>query len=221
VHGWGVSRPQSDPPHLFCFLVRLFDDAPSVLRYSARRKVREAEGGAYLRRVPRGRRGGQRIPCRSSGPRDKACGEIPGGACPFPRVAFQATRDQVAVGIAPELRLRHDMFEALPKDADLPQAIETPAALTSVDGLAQLRSTSRKAPWSIRRPTAGRTAPSQRRVPRASQAQPLDDIVFALFLDKFGFIVVHVFEPEGRKPRRILSPQRLPFRHPGNGRRSN
>ena len=91
------------------------------------------------------------------------------------------------------------MFEALPKDADLPQAIETPAALTSVDGLAQLRSTSRKAPWSIRRPTAGRTAPSQRRVPRASQAQPLDDIVFALFLDKFGFIVVHVFEPEGRQ----------------------
>ena len=43
----------------------------------------------------------------------EAGGEFGGGGFPFLGVAFHATGDQVAVGIAPRPRLRHDVIQAL------------------------------------------------------------------------------------------------------------
>src|SRR5689334_13479216 len=62
---------------------------------------------------------------------------IRGGTFTFPRVALHTTRDEVAVGIAPLLRARHDVIEAQLAGAGPAQAIKTHAALAGVNGLPQ------------------------------------------------------------------------------------
>jgi hypothetical protein len=63
--------------------------------------------------------------------------KVQGVAFAFPRVAFQAAGDQVAVGVAPEPGLRDDVIDGAHAPVGLPQAIKAAAVLTRVDGLAQ------------------------------------------------------------------------------------
>src|SRR6267142_2438790 len=63
--------------------------------------------------------------------------KIVGRLFPFLGVAFHATRDQVAIGIAPQACLRHDMVQGLDCRRGPAQTIETLAALAGVDGLSQ------------------------------------------------------------------------------------
>ncbi len=49
----------------------------------------------------------------------EAAEKIVGGLFSFLGVAFHATRDQVAVGIAPQTRLRHDVVQALRHDEEI------------------------------------------------------------------------------------------------------
>jgi hypothetical protein len=62
----------------------------------------------------------------------EAAEKIGGGGFPFLRVAFHATGDQVAVGIAPRARLRHDVVQALDRRRGAAQAIEALVALARV-----------------------------------------------------------------------------------------
>src|SRR5882762_2776987 len=57
----------------------------------------------------------------------------------FLRVAFDAARDQVAVGIAPQPRQRHDVIQALDRRRGPAHTVKTLAALARVDGLSQRR----------------------------------------------------------------------------------
>jgi hypothetical protein len=63
--------------------------------------------------------------------------KIAGGALPFLRIAFQAARDEVTVGIAPELDAGHDMVEALHRGCEPPHAVKALTALAGMNGLAQ------------------------------------------------------------------------------------
>src|SRR5215467_15454852 len=65
--------------------------------------------------------------------------KVPRRPLPFRRIAFHARRDEVAVGITPELRLRHHVIDALHALVHPPHAIKTAVALACVDGLAQQR----------------------------------------------------------------------------------
>src|ERR1700687_1911063 len=67
----------------------------------------------------------------------KAAEKIGGGGFPFLRIAFHATGDQVAVGIAPRPRLRHDVVQALDRRRGAAQTVEALVALAGVDGIAQ------------------------------------------------------------------------------------
>src|SRR6266404_6697943 len=67
----------------------------------------------------------------------EAAEKIVGGLFPFLGVAFHAAGDQVAVGIAPQPRLRHDMVQALHYRRRAAQTVKALAALARVDGLAQ------------------------------------------------------------------------------------
>src|SRR5260370_12917565 len=58
---------------------------------------------------------------------------------PFLRVAFYATRDQVAVGIAPPQHPRHNVVQALDRCRWPAPTVEALAALARVDGLSQRR----------------------------------------------------------------------------------
>jgi len=63
--------------------------------------------------------------------------KIGGGTFAFERIAFEATGNQVAVGIAARLDAGHDMVEALDARVGAAQAIKTVTAFAEVDGLAQ------------------------------------------------------------------------------------
>jgi len=63
--------------------------------------------------------------------------KIGGRAFAFQRIAFEAARDQVAVGIRAALGERHDVVEDLDARVGASQAIETVAAFAEVDGLAE------------------------------------------------------------------------------------
>src|SRR6266404_5428388 len=63
--------------------------------------------------------------------------KIVGGLFPFLGVAFHAARDQVAVGIASQVRPWHDVVQALHRWRGPAQTIEALAALARVDGLSQ------------------------------------------------------------------------------------
>src|SRR6267142_617272 len=67
----------------------------------------------------------------------EATEKIVGRLFPFLRVTFHAAGDQVAVGIAPQLRLRHDVVQAPERRRGPPQTVEALAALAPVDGLTQ------------------------------------------------------------------------------------
>src|SRR5216683_4727723 len=69
----------------------------------------------------------------------EAAEKIAGGPFSFLRVAFDATRNQVAVGIAPHLHPRHDVVQALHRRRGPAHTVEALAALARVDGLAQRR----------------------------------------------------------------------------------
>src|SRR5260370_19616588 len=75
----------------------------------------------------------------------EAADKIVGGLFSFLRVAFYATRNQVAVGIAPQPRPRHDVVQALDCRRGVTQAVEALVALARVDGLSQ-----RHAPQKVR-----------------------------------------------------------------------
>src|SRR5712691_742000 len=60
-----------------------------------------------------------------------------GGAFPLLRVAIQAARDEVTVGVAAGLRARHNVVDAPPFTSDGAQTIKAAALLAGVDGLAQ------------------------------------------------------------------------------------
>lgn len=62
---------------------------------------------------------------------------VRGGTLFLCGVALHAAGDQVAIGIAAELDARDDVVEALHADGDAAQAIETLAAFSGVDGLAE------------------------------------------------------------------------------------
>jgi hypothetical protein len=63
--------------------------------------------------------------------------KIPGGTLPFLGVVFYAARDQIAVGIASQLRTRHDVVQALHRRRGLAQTVEALAAFARVDRLSQ------------------------------------------------------------------------------------
>ena len=63
--------------------------------------------------------------------------KVSGGALPFPRVAFQTTGDEVAVGIAPPAGARHHMVEAPHASGDSAQTVKAEATLACVDGPAE------------------------------------------------------------------------------------
>src|SRR6266446_9103097 len=69
----------------------------------------------------------------------EAAEKIVGRLFSFLRVAFDATRDQVAVGIAPHLHPRHDVVQTLDRGRGPAQTVEALAAFPRVDGLAQRR----------------------------------------------------------------------------------
>src|SRR6266478_3481501 len=69
----------------------------------------------------------------------EAAEKIVGRLFSFLRVAFDATRDQVAVGIAPHLHPRHDVVQALHRRRGPAHTVEALAALARVDGLSQRR----------------------------------------------------------------------------------
>ncbi len=62
---------------------------------------------------------------------------LDGGAFRLVGVAIQTARDEVAVGIAPEVRLRDDVVEAPSLGNEPAQTIEAAAALAGVDGAAE------------------------------------------------------------------------------------
>lgn len=62
---------------------------------------------------------------------------IRGGAFAFQRIAFHTRQDEVAVGIAPIFRARHDVIEAPLAGVGPSETIKTPAMLPRVDGWAQ------------------------------------------------------------------------------------
>ena len=63
--------------------------------------------------------------------------KIGSGARAFFRIAMHTAGNEVAVGIAPGLDLRHDMVNALNARVHAAQAIKAEAAFARVDGLAQ------------------------------------------------------------------------------------
>jgi hypothetical protein len=65
--------------------------------------------------------------------------KVDGGAFSFLGIAFQTTRDQVAVGIAAELGLRHDMVKAASHGCEVTQTIKATATFARVDGPAEGR----------------------------------------------------------------------------------
>ncbi len=64
--------------------------------------------------------------------------KIGGGALALAGVAFEAARDQVAVGVGTELGAGYDVVEALHLRADAAQAVKADASFAGVDGLAKL-----------------------------------------------------------------------------------
>ncbi|HKW61877.1 MAG TPA: hypothetical protein VJN89_04970 [Candidatus Acidoferrum sp.] len=66
--------------------------------------------------------------------------EVWGGTLALPGVAIETAGDEVAVGVALTLRLRHDVIEGPPSSADPAQTVKAGAEFASVDGLAQGRS---------------------------------------------------------------------------------
>jgi len=64
--------------------------------------------------------------------------KIFGRAIALLRVAVQAAGDQIAVGVAPTRRLRHDVIQTVDPAGDLPQTVKANAAFAGVDGLAQV-----------------------------------------------------------------------------------
>ena len=67
----------------------------------------------------------------------EAAEKIVSGLLPLLCVAFHAARDQVAVGIAAQPRLRHDVVQALHHRGGAAHTVEAVAALAGVDGLSQ------------------------------------------------------------------------------------
>jgi len=63
--------------------------------------------------------------------------KIGGGTFAFERIAFEATGNQVAVGIASALGAGRDVIEALGARVGAAQTIKTVAAFAEVDGLTQ------------------------------------------------------------------------------------
>src|SRR6266478_6563569 len=59
----------------------------------------------------------------------EAAEKIVGGLFSFLRIAFYAARHQVAVGIAPQPRPRHDVVQALHRRRGVTQAVEALVAL--------------------------------------------------------------------------------------------
>src|SRR6266851_3495635 len=127
----------------------------------------------------------------------EAAEKIVGGLFSFLRIAFYAARHQVAVGIAPQPRPRHDVVQALDCRRGVTQAVEALVALaraptssslaaarlsmrfsltvrissgsrTSTTCPNLLRCTRRKAPWATRRRTPARTDPVDARILRPS-----------------------------------------------------
>jgi len=63
--------------------------------------------------------------------------EVGSGTISFERIAFEATRNQVAVGVAATFDAGEDVVEALNARVDAHQAIKAAAAFAEVDGIAQ------------------------------------------------------------------------------------
>ena len=63
--------------------------------------------------------------------------EILGGSVAFVAIAFEADRDQVAIGVAAGLRAGHDVVEAAHGDGESAQAVKAKSALAQMNGLAQ------------------------------------------------------------------------------------
>jgi hypothetical protein len=96
-----------------------------------------------------------------------------GGAFPLFRVAIQAARYEVAVGVAAGLRARHNVVDAPPFIRDGAQTIKAAAVLSGVDGLAQgprsqkillleVHSGAWRGGWPIGRNLGARTAPTSK-----------------------------------------------------------
>lgn len=65
--------------------------------------------------------------------------KIGGGHAALVGVAFEAAGDQVAVGIASQLGLRHDMVEAFDAGGEAAQAVKARTALAGMNGLTKSR----------------------------------------------------------------------------------
>jgi hypothetical protein len=82
-------------------------------RDALKRAPTTGQGGGCRRRGRRGRGGGRRVRWRLSGGRGRGCGRKSSAIFfPFLLVAFHAAGDQVAVGVAAQARLRHDVVQA-------------------------------------------------------------------------------------------------------------
>jgi len=63
--------------------------------------------------------------------------EVGGGRGAFSGIAFNAARDQVAVGVGAQADSGHDVIEALHAGSERAEAVEAAAALAGVDGAAK------------------------------------------------------------------------------------
>src|SRR5260370_16738062 len=105
----------------------------------------------------------------------KTAQKVDGGAFSFLGIAFQATRDQVPVGIAAELGAGHDVVKAASHGRELTQTIKATATFPRVDGLAEGRRLEEihiPAIDAPRKPGRPWTAPSTRPI-GPSRAAPL------------------------------------------------
>src|SRR5258708_24153946 len=84
--------------------------------------------------------------------------KIVGGLFSFQQIAFYITRDQVAVGTAPQPRPRYDVVQALHRRRGPAPTVKELAALERVDGLSQRRVQQKVCLLNVNRRSAAGTA---------------------------------------------------------------
>jgi hypothetical protein len=104
--------------------------------------MRRADGGQGRAELAggegiEGAEAGGEFACGQAALAVEAAEKIVGRVFPFLRVAFHATGDQIAVGIAAQPRLGQDVVQALHRRRSAAQTVEALAALAGVDGLSQ------------------------------------------------------------------------------------
>src|SRR5260370_39683640 len=140
---WGAAEKAGDGfnPKRVCRLSFLFYFLISIFHFLVRQARTEVGGGE----VVEGAEAGGEFGGGQAALAVEAADKIVGGLFSFLREAFYSSRNQVAVGIAPQPRPRHDVVQALDCRRGVTQAVEALVALARGDGLSQ-RHAPRKLP---------------------------------------------------------------------------